>query len=646
MYIQKYPNLFKPLKLRGLIIRNRLMSAPNMLFRTIGGRPDEYYVSYIEHKARGGAGIITLGEANVVNGGNHTPGMETTRENMAIYSEMVQTVHEHGGAAAVELTHGGRSVNPNFNKDPSKFFGPSDFVNMHGAQIHAMTEADMEFVIQGYSDTAAYYQQCGFDILHIHSGHAWLLEQFLSPIVNERTDSYGGSLENRMRFPLRVLAAIRERVGANQVVTVRISGSERVPDGFTPEDMAIYLAKAQEYVDMVEVSSELMPYTFGPTFMPHGQNVELAERIKKTGLVSIPVFAIGSIVSPEQAEEIISSGKADGVAMSRALIADPYLPKKAMDAREDEIRPCLRCLNCTDSDNMYRHFVCSVNPLTAHEMRLGFGEDIGLAKHPKKVLVIGGGPAGLQAAITAHERGHEVVLCEATGTLGGMLRFTDTDKVKFDLKRFKDYLVNKAKSSGIHILLNTEASQELIDSVRPDNIVVATGAAPVIPTSISGFENARHATALYFDPKFEVADEVVIVGGGLIGIEAAMHLTRLGKKVTVLEVTDEIIRDAKAVYKISLLMQLQDTPTVTVVTNAAVSEIQKDGVVYEKDGKTQKASGGTVLYAVGMRSNEAPYFDLYDKAPFVSIVGDAKKVGKVDGAVHGGYFAGRDVGAV
>ncbi|MDR1821741.1 MAG: FAD-dependent oxidoreductase [Oscillospiraceae bacterium] len=646
MYIQKYPNLFKPLKLRGLIIRNRLMSAPNMLFRTIDGRPDEYYVSYIEHKARGGAGIVSLGEANVADGGNHTPGMETTQENMAIYAEMARAVHEHGGAAAVELTHGGHSIKPQFNNDPSKFFGPVDFVNMHGAQIHAMTEADMEYVIRGYSDTAAYYQACGFDILHIHSGHAWLLEQFLSPVVNKRTDNYGGSLENRMRFPIRVLEEIRRRVGPQQVVTIRISGSERTPDGFTPEDMAIYLVKAQEYVDMVEVSSEHMPYTFGPTFMPHGQNVELAERIKKTGLVRIPVFAIGSIVSPEQAEEIIASGRADGVAMSRALIADPYLPKKAMDAREDEIRPCLRCLNCTDSDNMYRHFVCSVNPLTAHEMRLGFGEDIGTAAHKKKVLVVGGGPAGLQAAITAHERGHEVVLCEATDSLGGMLRFTDNDTVKLDLRRFKNYLVNKAKSSGIHILLNTECSQELVDSVRPDNIIVATGAEPVVPTGISGFENARHATAIYFDPSFTPANDIVIVGGGLIGVEAAMHLARLGKKITILEMADEIARDAKAVYKISLLMQLHDSKDITVVTNAAVTEIQKDGVVYEKDGKSVKAAGGTVLYAVGMRSNETPYFDLYDKAPYVNIIGDAKKVGKVDGAIHGGFFAGIDVGAV
>ncbi|MDR0839637.1 MAG: FAD-dependent oxidoreductase [Oscillospiraceae bacterium] len=645
MYAQQYPNLFKPLKIKNVLIKNRIMSAPNMLFQTIDGRPNDFYIGYIEHKARGGAGIVTLGEANVCDGGNHTPGMETTLENMALYAEMAAAIHEHGAVANVELTHGGASAKPQFNKDSYNIVSPSGGVNpMTGATVRAMTATDMERVATAFADTAEYYLRAGFDTVLVHCGHGWLLTQFLSPIVNQRTDEYGGSLENRMRFPLYVLKTIRERVGPNQALTIRVSGSERRPDGFTPEDIATFLSYAQEYVDMAEVSSEALPYTFATPFMPWGQNVELAETIKKSGKVTIPIFTIGSILDPAQAEEIIASGRADGVSMSRALIADPYLPKKALDARTDEIRPCLRCLNCTDSDNVARHFVCSVNPLAARESRLGFGEDIGTAKHLKKVLIVGGGPAGMQAAITASERGHEVVLVEKNAALGGWLKFTDKDENKTDLRRFKEYLVRKTNRSNVKILLNTEVTDRLIESVRPDNIIVATGSAPVVPP-IKGIEKARHASDIYLDDNFAAGENVVIIGGGLIGVEAGLNLAKLGKKVTVLEMLDDYAVDAKNVYKIGLIAAVERTG-VNVVTGAKVLEVTDGGVTYEKDGATVVAAGDTVLYAVGMRSNELAYFDLYSKAPFVALVGDGKKVGKVDGAVHGGFFAALDVGEI
>jgi NADPH-dependent 2,4-dienoyl-CoA reductase/sulfur reductase-like enzyme len=361
--------------------------------------------------------------------------------------------------------------------------------------------------------------------------------------------------------------------------------------------------------------------------------------------VNIPIYTIGSILSPGQAEEIIASGKADGVCMSRALIADPYLPKKALAAKPDEITPCLRCLNCTDSDNLTRHFICSVNPLLAREERLGFGEDIGTAKHKKKVLVVGGGPAGMQAAVTACERGHEVVLAEKSGALGGLLKFTDTDSLKHDLRKFKEYLVRKTKLSSAKVLLNTEVTDDLIEWVRPDDIIVATGSEPIIPAFIKGIDRARHATEIYFNPEKPVEDRVVMIGGGLIGVEAGLHLTNLGKKVTVLEMQDDYAVDAKTVYKIGLMRKVHEMG-LEIITGAKVREITDKGVVYEKDGKEITARGDTVLYAVGMRSNDLPYYDLYNKAPFVATVGDCRKVGKVDGAIHSGFFAGLDIGTV
>ncbi|MDR1329857.1 MAG: NADH:flavin oxidoreductase, partial [Oscillospiraceae bacterium] len=323
MYLQKYPRLFEPMRLRGVLLKNRIMSAPNMIFRTLGGRPDDYYVRYLEHKARGGAAIVTLGEASVGDGGSHTPRMETTLENAAVFSEMAQAIHEHGAAASVELTHGGFNVRPRFNNDLSKLVSPSGGTNEQGGVTRAMTEDDMARVTLEFADAAEYYVRAGFDAVLLHCGHGWLLSQFLSPLMNTRGDEYGGSLENRMRFPLRVIKAVRERLGKNHAVLLRVSGSERRAGGYTPADIAEFLSRADEYADMAEVSSDDFEHIFATPYLPWGQNVELAEEIKRSGKVKMPIFTVGSILDPAQAEEIIASGRADGVSMSRALIADP-----------------------------------------------------------------------------------------------------------------------------------------------------------------------------------------------------------------------------------------------------------------------------------------------------------------------------------
>jgi len=628
--------------IRNLLVRNRIMSAPNMLFRTIGGRPDEYYVSYLEHKARGGAGIVTLGEANVCDGGNHTPGMETTFENLAIFSEMAQAIHEHGAAASVELTHGGINAKPQFNIDSNLIMGPCEGLNpATGFRARAMTEADMEYVANGFADTAEYYFLAGFDTVLLHCAHGWLLPQFLSPITNKRTDEYGGSLENRMRFPLFVLKKVRERVGEQKPLLLRLSGSERRPEGFTTNDVIEFLTRAQEYVDMAEISTEDFRYIFATTYMQRGQNAHLAEAIKKSGKVNIHIYTVGSILEPQQAEEIIASGAADGVSMSRALIADPFLPRKAALGREDDIVPCLRCLNCTGSDNATRHFICSVNPLLAREARRGFGDGITVANDKKTVLVVGGGPAGMQAAITAAERGHSVTLAESDAALGGVLRFTETDSIKHDLRRFTEYLVRKTNRSGVNILLSTTVTDELIEKLKPDNIIVATGGKPVVPP-IKGIEKARYVSDIYFDPDFEPGRQIVMIGGGLAGIEAGLHLIELGRQVTVLEIMDEIARDTGFVVMRGLL-DVIDKSGMRIITGASTAEITDSGVVYEKDGDSISIDADTVLYSVGMRPSGRTFFELYDKAPFVTIVGDAKKPGKVDGAIHSGFFAAMDV---
>ena len=639
MYEHPYPNLFRPLRLRGLTMRNRIMSAPNMLFQTIGGKTTEYYTRYLEAKARGGAGLVTLGEVPVCDGGCHTPGTEFSRENLAIFSEMSAAIREHGALSSVELTHGGMKARHEFNKKNP--MGPDETDTAYG-HVRAMTKADMEDVAEAFADAAEYWYEAGFDTVLIHAAHGWLFPQFLSPLTNHRTDEFGGSLENRMRFPLMTLKRIRDRVGPDRVILIRLSGADRDPGGMTAAEVAEFLVRAQEYVDMAEPSSEGITWFFGSPFRPWALNSDLSAALKADGRIRIPVFSIGSILSPEMAEALIAAGKCDGVSMSRALIADPCLPRKAAEGRGDEVRPCLRCLNCTDGDNLHRHFSCTVNPRTGHEQRRGFeDEGISPAPHSRRILVAGGGPAGLTAAVTAARRGHRVILCEKGPKLGGTINFCTSDSLKKDLRRWRDWLLREAAKEDIDVRLNTEVTPDLARALEPDHIIVAAGAEPVIP-KIPGIGFARHALAAYEAPE-TLGQRVVIIGGGLVGLECGMHLRNTGHEVTVLEAMDEAARDAGPVYRIGLMAKLQQLE-LELVTGAGVGEITKDGVLFEKGGAEVFLPADTVLYAVGMRPRTDTYLELALLAPHVDLIGDCKKPGKLLDAIHGGYFTAMDAG--
>jgi pyruvate/2-oxoglutarate dehydrogenase complex dihydrolipoamide dehydrogenase (E3) component len=294
---------------------------------------------------------------------------------------------------------------------------------------------------------------------------------------------------------------------------------------------------------------------------------------------------------------------------------------------------------------MHLHFICSVNPLIARESRVGFADTIGKAPYPKRVLIIGGGPAGLQAALTASQRGHDITLVERGARLGGMLNFTDRDEIKKDLRDYKEYLVNRVQKTNVRILLDQEADETLLASFRPDVILIAVGAKPVVPDFISGFERARHASDVYFNPQAVRGESFVIVGGGLVGDETGLHLRTPGKTVTVFEAMDDYAKDANRIHRKALDIVIPDI-SLDIVTGARVSEITADGVVYEKDNILLRAAGDTVLYAVGMRSEHGPYLAMHDKAETVLEIGDCRKVGKLDGAVHSAFFAAMDIGTL
>ena len=636
-----YPNLFQPLNLCGRTLKNRIMSAPNMLFQVVKGRPTDYYVDYLEHKAKGGAAIVNLGEVPVIDGGSHTPFIELIPENLNIFGEIAAAIKQHGALASIELTHAGRKGRPWYNTKQLK--GPNTEITEVGIYVEAMTEQDMEDVANAYADAAEYALAAGFDMALIHTGHSWMLAQFLSPIVNKRTDEYGGSLENRMRFPLMVLKRIRDRVGNKLIIACRTSGSERVEGGFTPADMAEFLSKAQEYIDMVEISTDGWTYCMPSTYVPWALNREFAHEIRQTGKVNIPLFLVGSIMSPEMAEEIIASGDADGVSLSRALIADPAFPNKAKVGRVDEITPCLRCMRCTDGDNKTRFFRCSVNPCTGHEMRVGFMEDITEAKNKKNVLVIGGGPGGIKAAVTAAQRGHTVTLLEKEEVLGGTIRYAKDDDLKPDLKRYLQYIQKLPELyPNITVKLGTEATPELVESFQADHIIVATGGEPITPNFIAGWEKAQNILESYFHPENIKGEEVVIIGGGLSGVEAGAHLASLGKKVTVLE-KETCLSDVGTSYGWGVMLAVEKYG-VSLIDHADVLEITDEGVRYGMAGKEILKKADAVYYAVGMKSNNKLFYEIADKAPFVDLIGDAAQIARNGEAVADGYFAAIDIG--
>ena len=642
----KYPHLFSPIEIRGRAIKNRIMSAPNMVFQIVGGRPTDYYVGYLEHKARGGAGIVNMGEVNICDGSSHTPRIELVPENLNIFGEIASAIKQHGALASAELVHGGRNARDEYNTIP--VMGAVDEVTPMGTVVKAMQIADMERVADKFAESAAYVQHAGFDVAHVHSGHGWLFMQFLSPFVNTRTDEFGGSLENRMRFPLMCLKRMRERVGNKLLISMRLSGSERLEGGFTPDDIAEFLSRAQEYIDFVEITTEGWTFSMPTSYLPWGLNRPFAAAIKRSGKVDIPVYLVGRIVSAEYAEGVIASGDADGVSMSRALIADPCLPNKIKAGREDDVVPCLGCQRCTDGDNFSRFFHCSVNPTAGHETRHGFSEQVGPAANARRVLVIGGGPAGVMAACTAVERGHEVTLVEREAELGGTVRYAENDGLKYDLARYLHYMQRRAaklaEAGKLDLRLGVEATPELVDELAPDHVIVATGAQALPPTFIPGWESTRHVLDAYFDPSVVAGDEIVVIGGGISGVEAALYMADMGKKVTVLEKFEKL-PGVGTCYGWGVVDKAAELG-VEILEHVDVKSVGADGTVAyaDADGGEHQIAASTVFYAVGMRSDRELYRQIADKAPFVDLVGDAKQVARIGEATAQGYFAALDIG--
>ena len=634
-----YPHVFQPLKIRGLTLKNRLEYSPTVVLKcSPEGEVTQEMLDYVAWQADTGVGYLTIGNTPVVHSDSSawTCELNVTSDRCIHGLEMmVRTAREHGAEMSVELAHAGRGS----SHDPKiPALAPSD-VPLNGGPlgyIKPMNREDMDFIKKQFVDCAVRCQKAGLRIIMIHCAHNNLLAQFISPASNHRTDEYGGSLENRMRYPLEVLKAVREAV-PGMVIECRVSAQEDTPDGLQLEESLQFMEKAQEFVDIIHVSRGNIFFNYGstftiPTYFKGRQlNVAFAAEAKKR--LHIPVAVVGNITSLAEAEEIISSGKADIVVMAKAYMADNNIIHKSVRGHADDVRPCTRCDWCGNANTYGTSMRCAINPMLGKHIDLTT-----LAKSKKKVMVIGGGAAGMTAAQTCAKMGHDVTLYEKSDKLGGLLNIASAAEFKEYMRLYLKWTIRETERCGCKIKYNTEVTLDMVEQEDPDAIIVSTGsnfAHPPIP----GIDGPKVVPVrdceLHTKP---VGQKVVVCGGGVVGLEAAVMLGMEGKDVTVIDMIplENWAAEMPVFNHIELNYQL-DKYGVKRFGSEAITEFAEDGV-HTKSGRIFE--GDTYVLALGVVANRKLADELLSRYPEgVYVVGDCVKSARMLGDANNEAFA-------
>ena len=646
MFKPRYPHLCSPLKVGPLTLRNRMASAPTSL-ATLGpgGHPSLENIAYYELRAKGGACIVTMGDV-IVHGtvlAHPEAVLLTDPDVLPALVPLAEAIRRHGAVASIEIDHGGGKANPMFTSDHVSH-GPSAIRAAGGYDVEPMSVDFLHEIADAYGKGAAVAKVAGFQMVTLHAGHGWLIHQFLSPRAIHRGDEYGGSFENRCRFMLEVIGRIRAHCGPDFPIEVRVSGTELADEqgGYTLAD-GVEIAKVLDgKVDLIHVSTGGGHPSGGTVmhpsmFLPHGCNVYLAAEIKKH--VSTPVATVGSLSEPDKMEQIIASGQADLVCMARALIADPYLPQKVMEGRPEDIRPCQRCYNCQGGMFVTRNMRCAVDPVIGNELR---GQIPVPLTRPRKVLIAGGGPAGMVAAVTAAKRGHDVTLCEVSDSLGGAIRYAKHVPFKKYLDDYLHYLIRQVVRAGVQVRLGARVTPDLAEALAPDVLIAAVGARPIVP-KLPGMDLPH---VVMGGKAHEVigtlGQRVAIIGGGLVGTELAIHLADLGKRPVVLEMRGDYAVDSNPQHKNAIHWQKEHL--IDFRLNTRVTAVTPEGLeAVDQAGQPVFVPADSVVVAVGYRADETQVEALRFTAPEFHWIGDCYRPGKVGDAVRMGYYTALDL---
>ena len=645
----KLEHLFSPIKIKTMELKNRIVMPPMGTFMAnADGNASDRLIDYHEARAKGGAALVTV-EVTAVHPscafGMGEIGVSSLYDDKFVpgWRRFTERIHAAGAKASIQLWHPGREM-PALGPEmppwaPSLL--PCPCLNCQDIP-HVMSTADVEMMIDSFAQAARRAKEAGFDAVEIHGAHGYLIAQFMSAYSNNRTDRYGGDLRSRMRFALEILRAARAKVGPDFPIIFRLSADERVDGGRNiDESMTIAPMLVAAGADCLSISTGVYvtgQYTIPPVYLPKGINVHDAEQIKK--VVNVPIIVAGKLNDPLMAEQVIASGKADLVAIGRGLYADPDLPNKAAAGQLEDIRWCTACVQgCITALGTSFTPKCLVNPEVGRERQMA----ITPALKAKRVLVVGGGPAGMEAAKIAAQRGHDVTLYEKEAEFGGQYRIASIPPAKQEIIPYLRYQARQLDKSGVKVVQGQEATVATVDQLKPDVVIVATGSRPVIP-DMPGADGGNVVTVhdvLTF--KVITGHRVVIVGGGTVGSETADFLASYGRDVTIVEMLPEIASDMPPIAKYFLLERL-NKQSVKVVTSAVVMKITADGVVVSRDGREETIGGAnTVVLALGTVSQNNLAKEIEGKVGEVYVIGDAQTPGKAMEAIAAGAEIGRQI---
>lgn len=665
-----YPFLFSPIRINHMHLTNRIVMTAMHLGYTPKGEVTDQLVEFYAERSRGGVGLIIVGGCPVDEYGGMA-GMVSLNHDRFIpgLQKLTRAVKGGGARIAAQLYQAGRYTHSAMIGGRKPFSSSAVRSKLTGEIPRALELDEIPGVQDKFAEAAVRAINAGFDAVEILGSAGYLICQFLSPITNLRDDAYGGSLANRMRFGLEVVEKVRRAVGPDYPVIIRLAGNDFMEGGHTNKEARIFASELDKKgIDLFDITGGWHETRVPQLTMhvPQGAFRYLAQGIKS--VVRAPVLASNRINDPSLGEEIIRQGEADMVTMARGLLADPYLPDKAVKGKANLIYHCVACnQGCFDRIFQLRPVTCLVNPRAGLE----WNTKIAPAPRAKKVLVIGGGPAGMKAACTAAERGHKVLLVEKASGLGGQLLFNESIPGRKEIVRAARDLENNLRALPVEIRLSTEANVSFVESAAPDAVIIATGATPSVP-DIAGIRNEKVVTAWdVLSGKKEVGRHVVIIGGNAVGLETALYLAQQGtispevlhflvttraesmesiepllnkgnKNVTVVEMTGRAGQDIGSSTRWTVMAELKRLG-VSVITSSKAVEMKEEGVILDRDGKRELLAADTVVIAAGSLSVNALAGELEDLVSEIHVVGDARNPRNALEATREGWLAGLKV---